>query len=224
MVEIKGIRFDVKIVHKRIKNLYLRLDGKTIVASAPILMPDFAVYRFIDSKRDWIYRAYDRMTYRERTTMKYHGGDVFYLFGEPYRLVRTIGKKNASVSGDRIYLSYGDDSEDGIRYLYKYLDKILLERAEKYLDEYRSFLIDYGYTMRPELKSRVMTSKWGVCFTRKNRITISSYLIHYPLKCLEYIMVHEMTHFIVPNHSKRFYDIVRTNMPDYKKAVEMLKR
>lgn len=224
MVEIKGIRFDVKIVHKRIKNLYLRLDGKTIVASAPILMPDFEIYRFIDRKRDWIYRAYDRMTYRERMMMKYHGGDVFYVFGEPYRLKRTIGKKSVSVSGNTIYLSYTDESEDGIRYLYKYLDRILLEKAEEYLEGYRTFLIDYGYRMKPELKCRVMTSKWGVCFTRKNRITISSYLIHYPLKCLEYIMVHEMTHFIVPNHSKRFYEIVGMNMPDYKKAVEMLKR
>ncbi|MBQ1625320.1 MAG: M48 family metallopeptidase, partial [Erysipelotrichaceae bacterium] len=57
----------------------------------------------------------------------------------------------------------------------------------------------------------------------KNSITISSYLIHYPLYCLEYIMVHEMTHFIVPNHSKRFYEVVVNNMPDYKRAVKRLK-
>lgn len=224
MIEIKGVRFDVRIVHKRIRNLYLRLDGNTILASAPILMPDFEVYRFIDRKRNWIYRTYDRMTRLKRTTMKYHGGDIFYLFGKPYRLVRTVGKKNVSIGDDRIVLSYMDDSEDGIRYLYKHLDKILLEKAEGYLRQYRGFLIDYGYLQEPELKSRVMTSKWGVCFTRKNRITISSYLIHYPLECLEYIMVHEMTHFIVPNHSRRFYEIVAKNMPEYKKAAELLKQ
>ena len=224
MIEIKGVRFDVRIVHKRIRNLYLRLDGNTILASAPILMPDFEVYRFIDRKRNWIYRTYDRMTWLERTTMKYHGGDIFYLFRKPYRLVRTVGKKNVSIGDDRIVLSYKDDSEDGIRYLYKHLDKILLEEAEGYLRQYRGFLIDYGYLQEPELKARVMTSKWGVCFTRKNRITISSYLIHYPLECLEYIMVHEMTHFIVPNHSRRFYEIVAKNMPEYKKAAELLKQ
>ena len=224
MIEIKGVRFDVRIVHKRIRNLYLRLDGNTILASAPILMPDFEVYRFIDRKRNWIYRTYDRMTWLERTTMKYHGGDIFYLFRKPYRLVRTVGKKNVSIGDDRIVLSYKDDGEDGIRYLYKHLDKILLEEAEGYLRQYRGFLIDYGYLQEPELKARVMTSKWGVCFTRKNRITISSYLIHYPLECLEYIMVHEMTHFIVPNHSGRFYEIVAKNMPEYKKAVELLKQ
>ena len=76
----------------------------------------------------------------------------------------------------------------------------------------------------PELKCRIMTSKWGVCYTRKNKITVSSYLIHYPLQCLEYIMVHEMTHFIVPNHSKRFYEVVANHMPDYKSASNRLKQ
>ena len=74
-----------------------------------------------------------------------------------------------------------------------------------------------------ELKFRKMKTRWGVCYTKKNSISISSYLIHYPFECLEYIIVHELTHFIVPNHSKRFYNIVSSNMPDYKKAVEKLK-
>ena len=123
-----------------------------------------------------------------------------------------------------IFLSYKDDSDEGIRYLYKYLDKQLLVKAEEYLDLYLPFLKDYGYRQIPELKARVMTSRWGVCYTRKNKITISSYLIHYPLECLQYIMIHEMTHFIVPNHSKRFYELVSLNMPDYKTASNRLRR
>ena len=113
--------------------------------------------------------------------------------------------------------------DDGIHYLYKVLDKRLLMEAEKYLQKHLAFLRDYGYMQIPELKCRIMKSKWGVCYTKKNSITISSYLIHYPLYCLEYIMVHEMTHFIVPNHSKRFYEVVVNNMPDYKRAVKRLK-
>ena len=68
-----------------------------------------------------------------------------------------------------------------------------------------------------------MSSKWGVCYTRKNLINISSYLIHYPFECLEYIIVHEMTHFIIPNHSKRFYEIVANNMPNHKQVADKLK-
>ncbi len=223
MLEIKGVRFEVEIVHKRIKNLYLRMHGNRITASAPLLMPDYLVYRFIDKKRDWIYRTYEYMSYKETVSSKYHGGDVFYIFDEAYHLERIIGKKGVSIKDRTIYLSYKDDSEDGIKYLYKYLDRYLMEKAKEYLDQHLPFLQDYGYHEIPELKCRLMSSKWGVCYTRKNSICVSSYLIHYPLYCLEYIMIHEMTHFIVPNHSKRFYEIVGKNMPSYKEAVKRLK-
>ncbi len=223
MIEIKGIRFEVKIEHKRIKNLYLRLKDNVIMASAPLRMPDYAVYQFIESKRDWIYKAYDRMVYNKRISNLYRGGDVFYIFDEPYKLVKQIGKSNVTIMNRTIFLTYKDESEDAIKYLYKVLDKEVLKLAQYYLNKHLPFLRDYGYMEVPELKCRIMTSRWGVCYTRKNRITVSSYLIHYPKQCLEYIMVHEMTHFIVPNHSRRFYEIVANNMPDYKSASNRLK-
>ena len=223
MLEIKGIRFDVRINRKRIKNLYLRLDGNTVIASVPLRMPEYEVYRFIESRRDWIYRVYDYQSYKNRVGRLYHGGDTFYIYNVPYRLEFLQGRKNVSIKGNTIYLSYKDNSEDRIKYLYKFLDKYLLIKAEEYLNKHIGFLKDYGYELYPEIGCRIMKTRWGVCYTRKNRISISSYLIHYPFDCLEYIIVHELTHFIVPNHSKRFYSIVSNNMPDYKKAVEKLK-
>ena len=223
MLEIKGIRFDVKINRKRIKNLYLRLDGNTVVASAPLRMPEYEIYRFIDSRRNWIYRVYDYQTYKNRVGRLYNGGDTFYIYDVPYKLEFVQGKKNVSIKGNTIFLSYKDDSEDRIKYLYKQLDKYLLIKAEEYLNKHIDFLRDYGYELIPKISCKIMKTRWGVCYTKKNSISISSYLIHYPFECLEYIIVHELTHFIVPNHSKRFYSIVSNNMPDYKKAVEKLK-
>ena len=226
MIEIKGIRFKVEIERKWIKNMYLRIKGDTIYVSAPKLTPDHLVYRFIESKRSWIYDAYTRLNEREMNSRTYHGGDVFYLFDEPYRLVyQESARKSVQIKDHTIYLhGREDDRENALKYLYKQLDKQLLEQAERYLQDYReSILISYGYQQMPELRARPMTSRWGVCYTRKNRISINSYLIHYPLECLEYIMVHEMTHFIIPNHSKRFYQIVGSNLPDYKQIRKKLR-
>lgn len=224
MLEIKGIRFEVRIEHKKIKNLYLRLKDNIISASAPMRMADHEVYRFIESKRDWVYRAYVKQTDRKRVSNLYSGNDVFYIFDVPYKLIRQTGRSHVRISENCIFLTYKDESEDSIRYLYKVLDKTLMKEAQIFLNRHLPFLRDYGYTEVPELKCRIMTSKWGVCYTRKNKITVSSYLIHYPLECLEYIMVHEMTHFIVPNHSKRFYEVVANNMPGYKSASKRLKQ
>ena len=223
MLEIKGVRFEVEIIHKRIRNLYLRMKDQKVIASAPVGMPDYQVYQFIEKKRDWIYRTYERMIYREAAGNRYRGGDVFYLFDVPYRLVRQIGKKNVAIGDRTIFLTYKEDGEDAIRYLYRYLDKLLLEQASVFLERHMSFLRDYGYRDLPELKCRVMKSRWGVCYTRKNQICLSSYLVHYPPECLEYVVIHEMVHFIVPNHSKRFYELVLSRMPAYKNAVVRLK-
>lgn len=223
MVEIKGIKFEVEITKKKIRNIYLRLQDNKIEASCPYYVPKYEVYKFIESKRDWIYKVYQFNNNRPKNLYLYNGGDTFYVFGKPYKLVRNIGRKKVVISEDTIFFTYKDDSLDSIKALYKYFDTELLNKAKIYLDKYRPLLLDYGYNEEPLLNARLMSSKWGVCYTRNNKINISSYLIHYPYECLEYIMIHELTHFIIPNHSKRFYEIIANNMPDYKKANSLLK-
>ena len=223
MVEIKGIKFEVEITKKKIRNIYLRLQDNKIEASCPYYVPKYEVYKFIESKRDWIYKVYQFNNNRPKNLYLYNGGDTFYVFGKPYKLVRNIGRKKVVISEDTIFFTYKDDSLDSIKALYKYFDAELLNKAKIYLDKYRPLLLDYGYNEEPILNARLMSSKWGVCYTRNNKINISSYLIHYPYECLEYIMIHELTHFIIPNHSKRFYEIIANNMPDYKRANSLLK-
>lgn len=223
MVEIKGVNFNVDITKKRIRNIYLRVENNTIYANCPYFVPEFEVYKFIDSKRNWIYKTYQYNENKKRNTYKYNGGETFYVFGKSYKLVRSIGRKKISISEDTLYFTYKDDSDDYINALYKSLDKMLLNKANEYYFKFRSMLIDYGYNNEPIINARIMKSRWGVCYTRDNKISISSYLIHYPFECLEYIMIHEMAHFIVPNHSKRFYEIIANNMPDYKSANKLLK-
>ena len=223
MIEIKGIKFEVEITKKKIRNIYLRLQDNKIEASCPYYVPKYEVYKFIESKRDWIYKVYQFNNNRPKNLYLYNGGDTFYVFGKPYKLVRNIGRKKVVISEDTIFFTYKDDSLDSIKALYKYFDTELLNKAKIYLDKYRPLLLDYGYNEEPILNARLMSSKWGVCYTRNNKINISSYLIHYPYECLEYIMIHELTHFIIPNHSKRFYEIIANNMPDYKRANSLLK-
>ena len=223
MVEIKDIKFEVEITKKKIRNIYLRVEGNKIDASCPYYVPKYEVYKFIESKRDWIYKAYVFNNNRPKNMYLYRGSDIFYVFGKPYKLVRNIGRKKISVIDDTIYFTYKDNSADAIKALYKYFDTSLLNKASEYLNKYRPLLLDYGYIDEPILNARIMTSKWGVCYTRNNKINISSYLIHYPYECLEYIMIHELTHFIIPNHSKRFYEIIANNMPNYKEANALLK-
>ena len=52
--------------------------------------------------------------------------------------------------------------------------------------------------------------------------TINERLIHFDECCLEAILWHELLHFIIPNHSKRFYEILTYYMSDYKVLVKSI--
>ena len=223
MLVIKDTKFNVSIERKAIRNMYIRVKGNDVEVTAPYRVPEYEIYRFIESKKSWIYKVYLRGM-EERNTMLYRGGDEFYVFGERYHLSIDTGKDSISIANRDIHLTYhDDDKEKQLAYLYKYFDREVFKQSCLALDKYRAILDDYHYPKMPEITVKRMKSRWGVCYTRQNRIAMSSYLIHYPIECLEYIMVHELTHFVVPNHSKRFYEIVGNYMPDYKKRNELLK-
>ncbi|MFI3327114.1 MAG: SprT family zinc-dependent metalloprotease [Clostridia bacterium] len=75
----------------------------------------------------------------------------------------------------------------------------------------------------PVLKIRTMKSKWGSCIPSKNQITLNTRLIEHNRVFIEYVILHEFCHFIHPNHSKDFYNLVEKLMPDWKYRQNLLK-
>lgn len=85
-------------------------------------------------------------------------------------------------------------------------------------------LIINSYNLNsPKILVKKMQGKWGSCYIHKNIIYINQKLVHYPINCLQYVMLHEYMHFIEANHSKDFYSLIKTHMPNYKLAIKYLK-
>jgi len=74
--------------------------------------------------------------------------------------------------------------------------------------------VSYAYTK----------SRWGVCKSHLREIELSTRLLLAPLSILEYVIVHEIAHLIEPNHSSRFWDIVRSVDSGYKEKANWLKK
>jgi len=73
----------------------------------------------------------------------------------------------------------------------------------------------YGVAM-PRLTLRNMSSRWGSCQPKRGIITLNKKLIETPRNAIEYVVMHEFVHFLYPNHSSRFYEMLATLMPDWK--------
>ena len=73
------------------------------------------------------------------------------------------------------------------------------------------------------LKIRKMSSRWGVCNYVKKTVTLNSELIKYERRIIDYVIVHEFSHFTHHNHSASFWDLVEAYYPLYKLARKELK-
>ena len=102
-------------------------------------------------------------------------------------------------------------SEDEVR-------KLILELCEKVYPYYSKFGISF-----PKIKFRKMISRWGTCHIVKGTLTFNTNLMFAPEECIEYVILHEFTHFLVPNHSDRFYSELEKVCPDFRKHRNKLK-
>ena len=91
------------------------------------------------------------------------------------------------------------------------------------LDEFYPLFVPYG-VKKPKLRVRTMKSCWGSCLVNKGIITLNRKLLMKPRECIEYVVVHELCHFIHPNHSKQFYGFMELFMPDWKERKARLNK
>lgn len=69
---------------------------------------------------------------------------------------------------------------------------------------------------KPILKVRDMKTRWGVCKPSARQIALNIRLAEKPADLIEYVVLHEYAHFLVPNHSPAFWAVVAQYIPDYK--------
>ena len=75
----------------------------------------------------------------------------------------------------------------------------------------------------PKIIFKKMVSRWGSCHTKKHILTFNINLMYTPRECIEYVIWHEFTHFLQPNHSKKFYEELEKVCPDWKEKRKKLK-
>lgn len=68
---------------------------------------------------------------------------------------------------------------------------------------------------------RKMKNKWGSCSTR-GVLTLNKELLKLPPVCVEYVIVHELLHMIVPNHGRTFKTLLYTYLPNWEELHKYL--
>lgn len=222
MIQIGDKEYKVLIERKRIRNIYLRIDNDTLKITCPRWVSNEEINKFIYSKAKWIINSSLKKEVKDKTS-KLVINDYIYYLGKKYPLYVLQGKGRVIINEDNIIIYSKDGSiDEAIKVFYKNSKKKLLELIELKQHRYLNIIREYGYLDVPEYKFRVLKSAWGINYTKKNLIMINEKLIHFNDECLEAILWHEILHFIIPNHSKRFHDILEYHMPRYKEIIKSI--
>lgn len=216
---------------KKVKNVNMRVkpDGIVYISASNRVAIRF-IENFIREKSDFIFSAIDRFSAQvpaptlPKAGEKYRNGDILHCFGTDYTLSIIISPiEDVKISGKLILAAVKIEERAG-----RVLEKFYKTETAKFFTELNKRTCEMfrakGYNVPlAELQIRSMTSRWGSCHISKGKIVMNSRLALYPEVCAAYVFIHEYAHFIVPNHSKDFYAVVREFMPDYKICVNMLK-
>lgn len=92
----------------------------------------------------------------------------------------------------------------------------LLTKIDNYVKKYETLL----NVKVNKYSLRNMTTLWGSCSTKTRNIRFNEKLYYKNDDFIEYIVLHELTHILVNNHSKKFYDIIKKYMPNYREITK----
>lgn len=216
------------LTRKQVKNINLRIkiDGSLCV-SAPKNLEISVIDEFLISKSLSILKhlnEFENLITDTTPVKQYVSGESFYLLGKNIRLkVTETVEESVYADGVYLYLNIKDKADFKRKefLVQKFYDVQRDIYYKEIVDDTFSLFEKYGISY-PVVKVRTMKSRWGSCTPKKQQITLNKLLIETPKKCLEYVVMHEFTHFIYPNHSKDFYNFLFMMMPDWKERKDIL--
>jgi predicted metal-dependent hydrolase len=226
-INLNGRKIAYELVRKSVKNINLRIRPDCSVSvSANETIPASVIEKFLRKKSDYILSAIDKYAYRAKYVPNEHSfvtGESFRYLGKELRLKLMQGKNEVKSDGVYLYLTVPDveNSESKSRQIARWYDARCRELFSQLIKELYPMFRKYG-VVQPVLSLRDMSSRWGSCQPKRCVITLNKRLIEAPRNCIEYVIMHEFIHFLYLNHSKKFYDLLSTLMPDWRKRKGVL--
>ena len=222
-IEIAGIKIEVQ--KKNIKNLHLVVappEGKVRV-SAPMHLSDESIAMFVRTKLGWIKKQQEKFKKQPRQTEReYVSGETLYVWGQQYFLRVDYSYKGNSLvlEGNEAILTVRKESTASQReaFVNEWYRALLKEKIETYLPKWEKITGLHCDSWQ----TKYMTTRWGTCNTNTGKIWLNLQLAKKPIECLEYVILHELAHLKVRNHSKEFVALMDQYMPYWREIKKLL--
>ena len=205
------------------KGLTIAINDKgEIRVLASQLTSGAQIHQFVLKKADWIHHHLAKIQKKNEilNNRKFESGEEFSFLGKKYKLEvleRDVSRTQLTFDSSKwivclpLFKTNGERQELVKGKLIKWYQW----QAKEILG---GRIFHYSRTIGVEPKKIVVKTQkrlWGSCDYRKKTIHLNWQIIMSPISVIDYVIVHELCHLIVPNHSKRFWKRVAEVLPNY---------
>jgi len=224
-IQLGDIEADVTL--KNIKNIHLSVYPPTgrVRIAAPSHMNLDTIRVFALAKLGWIKRQRQKMHDQERETPReYLERESHYVWGQRYllKIIESDQSPSVDLQPTQMVLKVrpGTDSAKMETLVETWYREQLKQAVPPLIAKWAPLMaveVAQFFVQR-------MKTKWGSCNPVARNIRLNTELAKKPPCCLEYIIVHEMTHMIEPTHNTRFVSLMDYFMPQWKLYRDQLNR
>lgn len=194
-----------------------------LILNAPIDCPSSALERVVLGRSLWIYTklAEKEKLFQTGSNKQYVSGEGFHYLGRNYRLLLST------------------TPEKTVKALQLLRGRFILRREERHRAEqhFTRWYIEHGQAWLPqrvflyanrigvspsEVNVRNLGYRWGSCSRAKGKINFNYQIMRLPPRIIDYIIVHELVHLLIPQHDQSFWQQVRFVFPDYNRRRQWL--
>jgi predicted metal-dependent hydrolase len=224
-IQFGSWQIDFQVIFSKRKTLGITvLPGLQVLVRAPLDASMEKIREKVTKKAPWIIRQQSLfLSYHPLTSQKkFIGGESHLYLGRQYRLKIIPGEsEKVKLKGQFLEVYTNDKSrvKELLSNWYLILSvKKLLEIATPFIDRFKKYNVEPS-----SFQLKEMPTRWGSC-TAGGKIILNPELIKAPKGCIEYVIIHELCHLVIHNHSEKFIDLQTREMPDWIKWKQKLDR
>ncbi len=203
------------LIEKEVKHARVRVseDGNIRVIVPPSFSED-DIEALIRKKQRWIdknLRFFQQMSkiHLQRNQLLLYGNRYNYFYDSTFEQKVTVDHEFKTIRSKRDLL----DVKIQEKWYRNIAKKHLISRTEELSEK-----LNFRYN---KLYIRNQRKKWGNCSNEKN-ISLNWRLIKAPKFVIDYIIVHELVHTVIMNHTHKFWTLLKSHYPEYRQAIEWL--
>lgn len=209
------------IQHTKAKKIRLRFDQEGLLhITYPFGCKPERIVQFVEENIQWIKK---KAILSNEKKVSYDNGEYQYVFGKKVQLVINLSKtKRMDYIQNTLVIS--------VHKMEHVKNEVLQWRFEQAEFVFQEILYTCFEKMKKELGAfptliiKKSKSKWGCCYFNENRIMLNLALTQVPFYLIEYVIFHELTHFIYHNHSQEFHKKLQEYVPNERKYAKELKK